>query len=253
MPTDEDGLPVVSIVGPDGTELAMDTSAIGATNDAKANVDGNGSVIAQLRRLTTDLAALTTAVGDLDVNQEALETLATALNGFVDGLETLIGSTNTKLDTLTTNIGDLDVNQEAIEVLIASTNTKLDTLTTAMGDVDVNLEALEAEAIRTISTHVSTDIDETDQDVKGSAGQVHGWHLYNDAAAEVYVFIYNTNSPTVGTTTPLIRLILPPNSGANMSLPRPVAFGTAISVAALTGPTSGNPAASQVSGTVFYS
>ena len=48
----------------------------------------------------------------------------------------------------------------------------------------------------------SLDLDETEEAVKGSAGQLYGWYIYNDGASEVYVKLYNatTGSVTVGST-----------------------------------------------------
>ena len=101
------------------------------------------------------------------------------------------------------------------------------------------------------------DVDETEDAVKASAGQLFGWYIYNDGAAEVYVKFYNatTANVTVGSTTPLITLGIPAGSAANVFNDIGIAFDTAITIAATTGATvadTGAPATNQVVATVFY-
>jgi hypothetical protein len=72
--------------------------------------------------------------------------------------------------------------------------------------------------------------------VKGSAGQVYGWYLYNANAAVRYLKIYNkASAPTVGTDTPIMTIPIPPGSAANVEYTNGVAFGTGIAIAITTG------------------
>ncbi len=64
----------------------------------------------------------------------ATEATSLSILAAVDGIETLIGSTNTKLDTIHTDIGTTIAGYvDGIETAIGSTNTKLDTLHTDIG------------------------------------------------------------------------------------------------------------------------
>lgn len=66
--------------------------------------------------------------------------------------------------------------------------------------------------------------------IKGSAGVVTGWALYNTSAAVKYVRLYNlASAPTCGSSTPLIRIVLAANGGnAEFYDPAGIAFGTGI-------------------------
>jgi len=72
---------------------------------------------------------LETAVASTNTKLDTLHTdIGTTIAGYVDGLETLVTSTNTKLDTLAGYVDQIEGYVDGIETAIASTNTKLDTL-----------------------------------------------------------------------------------------------------------------------------
>lgn len=72
--------------------------------------------------------------------------------------------------------------------------------------------------------------------VKGSAGQVYGWYLYNANAAVRYMKLYNkATSPTVGTDVPVMVVPIPPGAAANVEYHMGIAFGTGIALALTTG------------------
>ena len=101
------------------------------------------------------------------------------------------------------------------------------------------------------------DLDETEEEVKASSGQVYGYYFYNAAASIRYLKFYNATaaSTTVGTTTPVLTLPLPATSAGHISFPVPVAFSTAICAAATTGLAdndTGAPSANDVILNVFY-
>jgi hypothetical protein len=101
------------------------------------------------------------------------------------------------------------------------------------------------------------DADETEEEIKATAGKLYGWYLYNDGAAEVYVKFYNATAAnvTVGTTTPVLTIPVPAGSAANVEYTNGITFSTAMCIAATTevadnGTTA--PAANQVVANVFY-
>jgi hypothetical protein len=137
-----------------------------------------------------------------------------------------------------------------------------------IGDVDI-ASALPAGTaliggvnIRPASTgglSISTDIDldETETEIKGGAGHIFGWYIYNDGDEEVYVKLYNATAANVivGTTVPVVTLPIPAGSGANTFTDIGIAFGTAICAAATTAAATadtGAPAANQVIANFFY-
>lgn len=136
-----------------------------------------------------------------------------------------------------------------------------------IGDVDVTSISAGTNAIGNVgivprtsgglSAVVNVDIDESEDAVKASAGQVFGWYLYNDGAAEVYVKLYNDTvaNVTVGTTAPLVTLPIPAGAAANVFTDIGIPFSAAITIAATTGAATadtGAPATGQVVGTIFY-
>lgn len=108
-----------------------------------------------------------------------------------------------------------------------------------------------------LSIFRTLDADETEEDVKTSAGKLYGWYIYNDGAAEVYVKFYNATAAntTVGTTTPILTIPIPAGSAANVEFTNGIAFGTALCIAATTGVADNDttaPAANQVVANIFY-
>lgn len=51
--------------------------------------------------------------------------------------------------------------------------------------------------------------------VASKSGTIQGWTLLNPNAETVYLKLYNTETPTVGTTTSLAVLPIPPGDGTN--------------------------------------
>lgn len=112
-----------------------------------------------------------------------------------------------------------------------------------------------------LSIFRSLDLDETEEDVKTTPGQVYGVWFSNTATGTRWLKFYNATAAnvTVGTTTPVITLALPGNSSDDISgvfsTTMGIAFDTAICVAATTGVAdndTGAPAANDVIVNVFY-
>jgi len=108
----------------------------------------------------------------------------------------------------------------------------------------------------------SIDLDETEEEVKATAGAVYGMWVTNTATATRWVKFYNATAATVvvGTTVPVITIGIPGNSSDDISGnfgPGGVGiqFDTAITVAATTGVADadvGAPAANDVIVNIFY-
>lgn len=85
------------------------------------------------------------------------------------------------------------------------------------------------------------DVDETEDAIKASAGQLYELALINTTNALIYVKLYNatTANVTVGSTTPVMTIPVPGNNdtdgaGIVRNWPNGLAFGTAITIAATT-------------------
>jgi len=88
-----------------------------------------------------------------------------------------------------------------------------------------------------LSIYRSIDLDESEEEVKATAGQLFGWYLYNAAASARYLKFYNATAAnvTVGTTTPVLTIPVAAGAAANVEFSNGIAFGTAISAAVTTG------------------
>jgi len=104
-------------------------------------------------------------------------------------------------------------------------NNQLDAILTALGGPSTPP-----------SSFRSLTVDETAaQAIKGSAGNIHGWNIYNPNAYDVFVKFYDiaAASVVVGTTAVVRTLQIPAQGSVVIEKDQPIqAFNTAISVAA---------------------
>lgn len=108
-----------------------------------------------------------------------------------------------------------------------------------------------------LSIFRSLDLDETEEDIKTSAGQLYGYYFANTNASARYLKFYNATAAnvTVGTTTPVLTFYLPPTTAGHIEFSHGIAFSTAISAAATTGVAdndTGAPSANDVILNAFY-
>lgn len=109
-----------------------------------------------------------------------------------------------------------------------------------------------------LDTFRSLDLDETEEDVKTSAGMLYGYYLANThTTAWRYLKLYNATAANVivGTTTPLITIPIPAGAAANIEFSHGIEFSTAICAAATTGVAdadTGAPGANEVIFNAFY-
>ena len=122
------------------------------------------------------------------------------------------------------DIGDVDV-------------TSISAGTNLIGDV-----GLQGRTTGGLSFYKSIDLDETEEEVKATAGTLYSILAFNRTAAPLYLKIYNATAANVivGTTVPDMTLVVPANAdsdgaGFTHSVAQGYAFGTAITIAATTG------------------
>ena len=179
----------------------------------------------------------------------------TTIIGHVDGLEGLLTTIDSDTSALAGAIAGTEVQVDVVAALPAGTNAigKLAANSGVdIGDVDVTSIAAGTNLIGNVGVGVRTsggttifrslDLDETEEDVKTSAGQIYWIHAINLAATKRYLKVYNlaAASVVVGTTTPVLTFVLPTQGDTNgagftLSMANGIAFDTAICVAATTG------------------
>jgi hypothetical protein len=223
----------LSVVG-GGTEAAAIRVTIANNSTGVLSVDDNGSSLTIDGTVTANLAAGTNNIGDVDI----LSIAAGDNNiGNVDIASIAAGDNN---------IGNVDI----ASAIPAGTNT--------IGGVILKPTTSGGHTI-----FRSIDLDETEEEVKATAGQVYKVIFTNTATSTRWLKFYNATAAnvTVGTTTPVLTVGLPGNSsddisgvldlGGDIGVP----FSTAITVAATTGVAdndTGAPGANEVVVNVLY-
>lgn len=183
--------------------------------------------------LRVTIASDSTGVVSVDDNGASL----TVDNAGLTSLNGAISGTEVQVDV----VGALPAGTNAIGKLAANSGVDI-------GDVDVTSIAAGTNSIGNVgligrtsggmSIFRSIDIDETEEEIKASAGQVFSIAAFNTTAAPLYLKFYNATAAntTVGTTTPVLTFLVPGNAdsdGAGFVWNNDIgfAFGTAITVA----------------------
>lgn len=86
------------------------------------------------------------------------------------------------------------------------------------------------------SVYRTIDLDESEEEIKATAGQLYGWYIYNASAGVRYLKFYNATAAntTVGTTTPVLTIPVAAGAAANVEFSNGIAFSTAICAAVTT-------------------
>ena len=127
--------------------------------------------------------------------------------------------------------------------------------------VKVNIATVSATASGGL-IYRTIDLDETEEEIKATAGVLYGLWVANTATATRYIKFYNATAATVvvGTTTPVMTIPIPGNTSDDVAGVFTVggpgaAFTTAITFAATTGVAdadTGAPGANDIICNVFY-
>lgn len=236
---------------------SMDTNLATVAGDT-TSIDGKLPASAAL---TDNFATpTTTQMGSMTMVYDGA-TWDMARGDATDGLLVNLGTNNDvtisgSLPAGTNNIGDVDI----ASALPAGTNnigdvdiaSAIPAGTNVIGDVGIS-------GTRTsggTTLYKNIDVDETEDEVKSTGGQVYWIHAINVGTAPRYLKFYNATAATVivGTTTPDLTFPVPSAGSANgsgftISIPNGIAFSTAITIAATTGVAdndSGAPGANEV-------
>lgn len=212
---------------------------VDASSVAVPVTDNSGS-------LTVDYATTGsgTATGALRVELPTNGTGVIATVGAVTAITNALPAGTNAIGKLSANSG-VDIGDVDVTSISAGSNL--------IGDV--SLQARTTGATTTIFR--SLDLDETEEEIKATAGAIYGYYFANVATSVRYLKFYNATAAnvTVGTTTPVLTFPLPASSAGHIDLSMGVAFGTAITAAATTGVAdndTGAPSANDVILNVFY-
>ena len=223
-----------------GTEATALRVTVASDSTGVLSVDDNGA------SLTIDNAQLSVVGGGTEaaamrvtIANDSTGVLSVDDNG---GSLTVDGTVTANLAAGTNNIGDVDVlsiaagdnnigNVDIVTVpaLIASTAT--------IGNV-----GLIGRTTGGMSIFQSIDLDESEEEIKATAGQVFSISAFNRTAAPLYLKFYNDTAANVivGTTTPVATFVVPANAdsdGAGFVWNNSIgfAFSAAITAAVTTG------------------
>lgn len=211
--------------------------ALPVTSSQLTTIDANISVMAAavtssgMMIVSNDLsviAAAVTSTGFLMVSNDLSVVAAAVTNG-----------------AMTIASSDLSAIATGVSIMAAAVSTEfqvdvvgaLPAGTAVIGDVGIS----GARTSGGTTFYKNIDVDETEDEIKGTAGQVYWISAINVSSAKLYLKFYNATaaSVTVGTTTPVMTFPVPHNSanggGFTLAIPNGIYFSTAITIAATTG------------------
>ena len=229
--------------------IDVDTDAI-ATSAAAMVVD-LAAIEVLLTAIDLDTSNITACdTGAVVISSGTVTTVSTVTNlaqmgGVAISLNTGVRDTGTQRVTIATN-DVVPASQSGTWTVDLSAGTAL--------AADVGLSGARTSGGTTLYKNI--DVDETEDQVKATAGQVYWIHAINLSAGVRYLKLYNATAAavTVGTTVPDLTFPIPTQGDTNgagflFSVPNGIEFTTAITIASTTGVAdndSGAPGANDV-------
>lgn len=225
-------------------------------------VDGSGNPV---------LISATNPQPVTEENSAAIETLLTDVETHLDSLADLVQARSASVDAAAPGIMAYGTRDDALSALAEAEGEAVGSKYDANGAMWVQLAGALSAAVDSIAigasatdgceTHNTIDLDESEEEVKATAGTLYGLYVVNRDTAPVYVKLYNATAAnvSVGTTTPKMTLEIPysaaSHTGMVFAFTPGIKFSTAICIAATTGLAdndTGAPGANDVTAVVFY-
>jgi len=75
------------------------------------------------------------------------------------------------------------------------------------------------QAVATWNTYRTLDCQPTGVNIKATPGEIAGWFLSNQASSVRFVKLYDKATAPLSTDTPLVTIMMPANSAANVIAP----------------------------------
>lgn len=246
---------------PDGHNVTVDNAA-GAS---AVNIQDGGNSITVDGTVTANLSATDNAVLDqIEVNTSYGDSVGGGTEAAA--LRVTIANNSTGLVSVDDNGGSLSVDDNGGSLTVDGTVTAdagtgpwpvtdnggsltvdnggtfavqstLQTGSNLVGDVGLSVRTSGGTTL-----YKNIDVDESEDQIKATAGQVYWIHAINLSSSPLYLKFYDNTAATVvvGTTVPDLTFPLPTQGDTNgagftLSIPNGIAFGTAITIAATTG------------------
>jgi hypothetical protein len=207
---------------------------------------------------TVDLGATDNAVLDaIAASVAAIDTDATTIIGHVDGIEALLGTMDADTGSILTAVQLIDNPIVADDAAFSPATTSVNmagffadegsTDSIDEGDGGAARMTLDRKQIVTPYVHAAaggasgynnTDVQETDVEIKGSAGKIFSIYAWNMTAGPLWLKLHDALAANVtpGTTAPTYDLMVPANAdsdGAGFVIPLPpmgLQFSTGITI-----------------------
>lgn len=260
--------------------LTVPTDPFGANADAAS---ATGSVSAKLRAIATALGTTALDLGSGTGGTRTLRVFQDPGSQNANGQATMANSTPVVLasdDPVAVSLALIDDAIKADDAAFTPATTKVmmagfqadeaSTDSVDEGDAGAARMTLDRKVITTLQPHTngglsvfrSLDLDETEEDVKTSAGCLYKIRATNRTTSVRYLKLYNATAAnvTVGTTTPIDTIPLPANASDYTVLTESfgglgLTFDTALSMAVTTGfadNDTGAPGANDVIVSAYY-
>jgi hypothetical protein len=242
--------------------------AIGASDTAVLISPGAGNVDTGTQRIT--LAADDPAVARLGATNETMpltDTAAAAINGRLQRIATNVSDLNDLIGEVAHDEVDSGNPSKIGGYASAAVPTAVAAADRVNGWFTLNGALAASPQPHThggLTIFRSLDLDETEEEVKGTAGCLYKLRITNRTTSARYVKLYNATaaSVTVGGTTPIDTIVVPGGGSADLATVitesfggMGLAFSTALSMAATTGladADTGAPGANDVVVTAYY-
>lgn len=243
-------------IGASAATVTVDSelAAAAALADAAANptVPSVGALALLFNGTTWDRMPGTIANGlDVDVTRLPALVAGSANIGDVDVLTVPADPFGANADAASAT-GSISAKLRHLAATGIAGLTSLPAGTNNIGDVDVLSIAAGTALIGDVGLGVRTsggatlfkdiDVDETEDAIKATAGQLYWLYLFNATAAIIYVRLYNATvaNVVVGTTVPDMTIPVPGNNdtdgaGVSFTVVQGIVFSTALTIAATTG------------------
>ena len=246
MPVSAAALPL-----PSGAATAAKQPAPGTAGTASADVV-TVQGIASMTALKTDGSAVTQPVSGTVTANAGTGTFAVSASA----LPLPSGAATAAKQPALGTAGSASADVITVQGVASMTALKVDGSAVTQpvsGTVTANLAPT---ATGGLSLYRNINVGTTGANVKGSAGQLYGYYLYNNGTVTEYVKLYDKSSaPTVGTDTPVLTLAIPAGSAANAHFSMGIAFSNGIGIGGTTAVADAStaaPASNDLVANLFY-
>lgn len=245
-------MPTVTVTGAlTDTQLRATAVPVSVATIPSHNVTNAGTFATQ----ATLAAETTKVIGTVNVAASQSIGVTQATAGNLNMTEANSGSIKTAVEKIDDAISGSEMQVDVVAALPAGTNAIGKLAANSGVDIgDVDVTSLPGSGM---SIFRSIDLDESEEDVKTSAGTLYGWYIQNKNAATLYLKFYNATAAntTVGTTTPILTIPVPTGAAANVEYTNGITFDTALCAAVTTGVAdndTGAPGANDFIANIFY-